>query len=191
MHTTTENPAEKTCTQCLCDFPETLQHFGPNKSGKNGLHSFCRICARAYDQQRTRLKRTKSRTPEYKTWVSMIERCEKPTCPCYRNYGGRGITVCERWHIFDLFLRDMGVRPSRGHSIERLDNNGNYEPANCEWATVKEQSRNRRSNSRLTLHGKTMCVTDWAITLGIPPTTIWSRMARGWSVERMLTTVPE
>jgi hypothetical protein len=187
MNTTTENPIKKACTQCLRNFPETLQYFGPNKKGKNGLHSFCRVCTRASDQRRTLLKRTKSRTPEYKAWISMIERCEKPTCPCYHHYGGRGITVCERWHSFDLFLKDMGARPSRGHSIERLNNNGNYEPSNCKWATAKEQSRNRRSNSLLTLNGETKCITDWAITLEIPPTTIWSRLAHGWSVERTLT----
>lgn len=85
-----------------------------------------------------------SASPEYWVWHAMHQRCENPKHESYRNYGARGITVCERWREFADFIADMGPRPSPGHSIDRLDNDGPYEPGNCQWATKPEQGRNRR-----------------------------------------------
>ena len=83
-------------------------------------------------------------TPEHRVWIDMRTRCRNPNCASYPNYGGRGITICERWDDFALFLEDMGERPGPGYSIERRDNDSHYGPDNCYWATRLEQSRNRR-----------------------------------------------
>ena len=88
---------------------------------------------------------TRSRkTSEYGTWQAMIRRCESPKATDYEHYGGRGIAVCERWRSFENFFADMGPKPSPKHSIDRDDNNADYEPRNCRWSTAKEQARNRR-----------------------------------------------
>ncbi|HUB09426.1 MAG TPA: hypothetical protein VMB50_20650 [Myxococcales bacterium] len=85
------------------------------------------------------------RTPEWCAWREMRYRCQTPTARAYPQYGGRGIKVCERWQVFENFLADMGRRPSPRHSLDRIDNDGNYEPGNCRWATSLEQNRNRRT----------------------------------------------
>lgn len=89
------------------------------------------------------IKHGMSKTREYKTWQSMIQRCENPNDPSYKNYGGRGITVCERWHTFENFYADMGIRP-KGKIIDRINNEENYELSNCEWSTSAKQAQNRR-----------------------------------------------
>jgi hypothetical protein len=131
----------------------------------------------------------KSRTPEYGSWHAMIGRCTKPDNDCFEYYGGRGITVCDRWLTsFENFLTDMGPKPSLHHTIERIDNNKGYEPGNCKWATLSEQARNRRDNVLLEHDEKVQCLAAWADDLGIKQTTLRMRLKRGWSAERILTT---
>lgn len=135
-----------------------------------------------------RVHHNMSRTPEYKTRVRAISRCLDKNNPSYHLYGGRGITVCEAWlDSFEAFYRDMGPRPSSQHSIERIDNNGNYEPSNCKWATPLEQGRNRRNNRLITHDGETLCLTEWAIRVGITKSQLVKRIVR-WGVTKALTT---
>lgn len=123
-------------------------------------------------------------SPEFVSWQSMRNRCNNPNDKDYPHYGGRGISICKRWNeSFSAFLADMGTRPTPKHSIDRWpDNNGNYEPGNCRWATVKQQANNRRSNRWLVHNGKTMTLTQWSEATGILKTTIRERLRRGWSI---------
>lgn len=126
-------------------------------------------------------------SPEYESWQHMLNRCGNPKDKRWARYGKRGITVCERWKEFKNFYEDMGDRPTDKHTLERLNNDGNYEPSNCIWATPHQQTRNRRSNINITHDGKTMCLKDWAEQLGIKPATLYARIHSGWTVERAFT----
>ena len=118
----------------------------------------------------------------------MIRRCEAPRDISYPRYGGRGISVCDRWRAsFQAFLDDMGERPSKSYQIERDDNDGNYMPENCRWATRKEQARNRRSQTILTFNGESLCVSEWAERMGVKRGQLQNRINLGWPVERILT----
>jgi hypothetical protein len=109
------------------------------------------------------------RSPEYGSWREMHRRCLNPRSPKYPQYGGRGITICKQWlKSFEAFLKDMGPRPSLDHSLERIDNDGNYEPANCRRGTRSDQQRNRRQCNYVTAFGKTKCMTEWAEIFNIP-----------------------
>jgi hypothetical protein len=128
-------------------------------------------------------------TPEYRTWTGIITRCCNSRNHGYARYGGRGITVCERWRSsFEAFYEDMGDRPSPRHSIERVNNGLGYSKENCVWATPSQQARNRRSNRLLTFNGQTKSLVEWAEELGMQPDTLGRRLKDGWSVERALTT---
>lgn len=122
-------------------------------------------------------------TATHNSWLNMKLRCKNNPL-----YVERGITVCERWATsFRKFLEDMGERPD-GTTLERKNNDGGYEPANCRWATPAEQSRNKKSNIMLTFRGETKCLQDWAVELRIHHVTIMSRLRKGWPVERALST---
>jgi hypothetical protein len=104
----------------------------------------------------------------------------------YKHYGGRGITVCERWQTFENFLADMGKRPL-GKSLERVNNDGNYEKSNCRWASHKEQMRNRRTTKMIEWNGRTQSLVDWSDEIGISASVIHGRIRRGWEIEAALT----
>lgn len=122
-----------------------------------------------------------SGTAIYKLWAGMKKRCEDSRYKHYHNYGGRGIRVCERWQTFENFYADMGDRPSDRHSLDRIDNNGHYEPENCRWATATEQNRNRRNSRFITANGVTKTMTEWAEELGCDRRLIHVRLSKGWS----------
>jgi len=130
----------------------------------------------------------KKKSKTYMIWANMINRCTNPAQKSYPKYGGRGISVCQRWReSFENFLEDMGEKPE-GLSIDRIDNNGNYEKDNCRWTTKREQLRNYSRNRMITFNGKTQCLTDWAEEIGIDRQTISSRLYRGWSIEKAIVT---
>lgn len=126
-------------------------------------------------------------TPEYRIWIDIRRRCNDPGRPGFRDYGGRGIRICNRWIDFANFLTDMGKRPSPEHSIDRINNDGDYEPSNCRWATPKEQSNNRRSNHYITIEGETMTIAQWCEKYDIPDTTFHNRLRRGWRGQSLLS----
>lgn len=133
--------------------------------------------------------RTRSKY-EYGSWYMMIYRCTNPKAPDYPNWGGRGITVCEQWMDFEKFIEDMGPRPE-GASLDRIDNEGNYEPRNCRWATSDDQNMNRRDSRLLSHRGITMSIKNWSKITGLSISTISNRLDRDWSVWKALDTPPQ
>lgn len=130
------------------------------------------------------LRTAKERPIELKVWRSMRARCRDKN---NKNYGARGISVCKRWNeSFYLFFKDMGPRPSPEHSIDRINNNGNYCKNNCRWATAKQQARNRANSMVLTFNGETLSIHDWSERLGIKKDTLICRFICGNSIERVL-----
>lgn len=129
-------------------------------------------------------------TPEYRVWRDMNARCYIPSLKNYKYYGGRGITVCERWRKSYLnFLQDVGRRPSDKHSLDRFPNkDGNYEPENTRWATPDQQARNQSKTRLITFQGKTLCIADWSKVINVYPQIIKYRLDSGWSIEKALTT---
>jgi len=116
--------------------------------------------------------------PIYLTWMSMIARCSNPKINGYKNYGGRGITVCERWLKFENFLADVGEHPGPGFTLDRIDVNGNYEPGNVRWSTLKAQANNRRNNFNITYQGETKTLTEWCEQLGLSYHRTWQRLTK-------------
>lgn len=124
---------------------------------------------------------------EYRAWQHMRRRCRDPRGKDYSYYGGRGITICERWEDFGNFLADMGPRPSPKHSLERSDVNGPYSPENCRWATFREQMLNKRDNHVLEFRGVRQTLTEWAEQSGLSFQTLRKRIVAGWATERALS----
>jgi hypothetical protein len=123
---------------------------------------------------------------EYRSWCALRARCRNPNDNRYHRYGGRGITFCERWNSFAAFLEDMGPKPTPGLTIERRDNNGNYEPSNCCWMDRAEQSKNRSVCLRITAFDETLNVSDWARKIGMRRTTLTKRITEGMLPEQAM-----
>lgn len=134
------------------------------------------------------LKHGGAGTPEFSVWKDLINRCTNPTNKDFHNYGGRGIRVCDRWlHSFENFYKDMGLRPSKNHSIDRFPNNdGDYEPSNCRWALSHQQSRNTRRNLYFEHDGKRLVISDWAKELGVSLSALYQRVHNGMSFEQAI-----
>lgn len=126
-----------------------------------------------------------SGTNIYDVWRGIKKRCENKTNKNYHNYGGRGISLCERWHSFAAFHEDMGPRPN-GYTLDRINNNGNYEPGNCRWTTWAVQAQNKRCAHWIAYNGETKSLTEWSKELSIPISTLNERLRRGWSIEKTI-----
>lgn len=128
-----------------------------------------------------------SHTAEYSVWISMLARCRNRHDKNWIRYGKRGITVCDRWLSFEAFIQDMGWRPTSKHSIDRINNEGNYEPSNCRWATLDQQRRNMRTNRWVNWNGERMCLVDWFIKTGVRKGAFYELLNRGFSESEALT----
>jgi len=171
---------------CKCSCGKVVSVAGSNLNANRCRSCGCKKSEYIGDGHRTH---GRSRTSEHGTWCAIKQRCGNPNAGCYPRYGGRGIKVCERWlESFDNFFEDMGPRPSRYHSIDRINNDGNYEPGNCRWATQIVQSHNSTASTNLTLNGETKCIAEWAAQAGIGVKSMYTRLANGWSLEKAVTT---
>ena len=154
----------------------------------NLVHGDSKSCGCLHKEITSRMSRKHGMcgTRTYKAWDAMIQRCENKNNHQYKNYGARGIKVCDRWCKFENFYADMGEAPA-GLTLDRTDNDGDNNPSNCRWVTMKQQLRNTRKNRNITCNGKTMCVSAWSEELGIHKNTITNRLDRaGLPVEQAL-----
>jgi hypothetical protein len=134
------------------------------------------------------MRHGKSKSRVYAVWWGMLARCNSPSNPAYKNYGGRGIRVCERWHTFESFYADMGD-PPQGLTLERRENAEGYSPSNCEWASRKDQSRNRRSLHLVTIGSETLPLSEWIERIGaVSYATAHQRITLGWAAEEAIRT---
>ena len=183
-----------TVQRVLFNGRRTLAHYlcscGGSKEARpcdltRGFVTSCGCAARDAVVARNKSRATHGHTgtTEYKIWSGIIARCTNPDDKYFPRYGGRGITVCERWLDFGTFLADMGHRPGKGFSIDRIDNDGPYAPENCHWATWKEQENNRRNNRVLTISGESHTVSEWAGIVGVNAGTIFTRLRKGFAPE--------
>lgn len=175
--------------RCVCDPGRVFPVRGESLRGDNTLSCGCLKRERLAEGVALRRKHGRSGTKEFRAWSSMIGRCYRLSDPHYPAWGGRGISVCDRWRdSFVAFLEDMGEAPSPGHTLERINNDGQYCKENCRWALHAEQARNTRRNRRLTFNGRTMILSDWAREIGLEANVLSTRLRRGWTVEEAIST---
>ncbi len=164
---------------CRCDCGRMVLAYGQDLARSKVKSCGCLNAERIF-------KHGMSRTKLSRVWIAMRNRCENSENPAYKNYGGRGIKVDNRWNDFANFYADMGPCP-KGHTLERKDNNGPYSKENCKWETMVVQLNNKRNNHLVTAFGRTQTIAQWAAETGIPWTNIRNRIDRlGWSPEAAL-----
>lgn len=176
---------------CICQCGVELEVLNENLKGEDGTKScgcWRKDSARVLHERHCHNRRG-AQTGTYRCWASMLARCQNPETLAFPRYGGRGITVCIRWWLFDNFLSDMGERPV-GLTLERLDNSKGYGPGNCAWRTPKQQARNTRQNRVMTVNGVTACMAELCEYFQINSETVRCRLKRGWDVNRAFLTPP-
>ncbi len=172
---------------CRCECGRLTKCRSPNLKGNISRSCGCLRLERVLASVVTH---GRYKDPVYKRWTGMVQRCTNPSNSAFHKYGARRITVCERWLSFDAFIEDMG-EPPPGMSLERNDNDGPYAPWNCRWATPKEQAFNTRKfygALKLSRGDETKSVREWSEELGVKMGTLYWRLERGWSHERVLST---
>lgn len=174
--------------QCSCGTISTLN----NSAVKNNK---TRSCGCLRKEGKWPVKRSAHSNPDplvrkaYRTWVNIRTRCKTKSPEMFKKYGSRGISVCERWEeSLQNFMDDMGLPPSLDHSIDRIDNNGNYTPENCRWATTCIQSRNKRNTRYIEINGITKTLAEWMEHYGVNFGTVYDRLLRGWPAKEAFET---
>lgn len=163
-HTVTTTLLTQGLTRSCGCLQKELRHRGPNTRHRHTVGA--------------------KRSPEHSSWSGMLERCLNPNNKLYPQYGGRGISICERWMTFENFFEDMGHRP-KGTTIDRYPNNdGHYEPGNCRWATAKEQARNTRATLFVEFNGRRTPLREVAEITGVKYMTLYQRLTNGWTLDR-------
>lgn len=177
---------------CLCKCRKFAKIHGPKLRNGHSKSCGCLKVERIIKPGKSRGIHGLSRTSEYCSWLQMKGRCYNKDFPNYHNYGGRGITICQRWLAsFENFLQDVGTKPSSTHTIDRIDNNGNYEPGNCKWSTKTEQVLNNRRTVMATIGGVTKPLYQWAIERGLNPHVVRGRVQNyGFTAEEALSIPP-
>lgn len=179
-----ENKAGRARWECKCDCGNTRIIVGAEL--RAGKVKSCG-CYRSSVLASSGFRHGGHGTPEWKVWTDMLRRCEKPARKAYKHYGARGIKVCERWHDFTNFVADMGPRMP-GMSLERKDVNGDYEPGNCIWIPLNEQSKNTRRTVRVKVNGNSMCLADACRTIGVSRSRTQDRIKKlGWTFDKAVT----
>lgn len=187
-------PSGKRCAMwhCVCDCGKEKDILGENL--KKGATRSCG-CFRSDENTRQNSTHHLSTSPLYAVWCAMKARCNNPNATYFKHYGGRGIKVCDSWmNSFESF-RDWAMssgyneNAGRGEcTLDRIDNNGNYEPENCRWITSVAQANNRRSNRVFSYNGEEHNITEWAGIMGLNPKTLFNRIYSGWDFKRAITT---
>lgn len=188
LYETSERKGGNIVWHCRCDCGNEVDVGGHNLTSSRTTSCGCFQREYAAEAHTVHGMRRQGEThPVYRTWYHMLQRCENPNSIGYQNYGGRGITVCGEWHDAEKFIGWAVLNGWRkGLTLDRIDNDGNYEPSNCRWATRKEQAQNKRNNRFITFNGKTQTLAGWAEEIDISPNTLQYRVLH-WPIERALT----
>jgi len=190
LYDTGERKHRNVVWHCRCDCGTEVDVIGRNLTSGRTKSCGCYHRERVAEVHTVHgMSRKRKRHPIYGTWHAMLQRCENPNDHSYKDYGGRGITVCDEWHDSVIFINwALASGWREGLTLDRIDNDGNYESSNCRWITRKENSRNKRNNHLITFNGKTQTMAQWAEEVNIPYHTLKYRIGRyHWPIERALT----
>lgn len=172
--------------ECICSCGNRVVVSLGNLTSGNSTSCGCKARKAVTDRSTTHGEtRSRKRSPEYQIWASMIQRCTNPKAKRYADYGGRGITVCDRWRKFESFLADMGRRPFPDYELDRINNDEGYCKGNCRWTSSVQQNRNKRTNKVISTPVGEMLLCEAASVSGLSHETLRKRIARGWPINRL------